>query len=62
MAPFGLGEMMNQGPLFACLAMVASAILCVVVSLATGGNTAEGRSKHAFFYEGRAEGSLEEGQ
>lgn len=60
MAPFGLGEMMNQGPLFACLAMIVSVILCFAVSLATGGNTAEGREKNKFFYEGRAEGSLEE--
>ena len=31
-APFGLGLMMNQGPLFACLAMVISAALCIGVS------------------------------
>ncbi len=61
-APFGLGSMMDQGPLFACLAMVVSLILCFVVSLATGGNTAEGRKKHAFFYEGHAEGSLAEAE
>jgi len=62
MAPFGLGKMMDQGPVFACLAMVVSLILCFVVSLATGGNTAEGRAKHEFFYEGHAEGSLQEAQ
>lgn len=61
-APFGLGAMMDQGPLFACLAMIISVILCVVVSLATGGNTQKGREKNRFFYEGRAEGSLEEAQ
>ena len=59
-APFGLGSMMDQGPLFACLAMVISVILCVAVSLATGGNTAEGREESKFFYEGRMEGSLAE--
>lgn len=61
-APFGLGNMMDQGPIFACLAMVVSLILCVVVSLATGGNTAEIKAENTFFYEGHAEGSLAEGQ
>lgn len=59
-APFGLGAMMDQGPVFACLAMVVSLVLCYVVSLATGGNTEEGRKEYEFFYEGREEGSLAE--
>lgn len=51
-APFGLGRMMDQGPLFAVLAMVASFVLCIVVSLVTGGATAKSREKYKFFYEG----------
>lgn len=51
-APFGLGNMMDQGPLFAVLAMVISFVLCIVVSLITGGNTAKSKEKYAFFYEG----------
>lgn len=61
-APFGLGNMMDQGPVFACAAMVVSLLLCWLVSLATGGNTEEGRAKHTFFYEGHAEGCLQENQ
>lgn len=57
-APFGLGNMMDQGPLFACLAMIVSALLCVAVSLATGGNTAQSKEQYVFFYEGHADGSL----
>jgi len=53
-APFGLGSMMDQGPVFACLAMVISIVLCVVVSLATA------KDDNTFFYEGHAEGSIAE--
>lgn len=47
-APFGLGLMMNQGPLFACLAMVISAALCIGVSAiaARCGRTQD----NSFFY------------
>ncbi len=48
-APFGLGPMMNQGPLFACVAMVVSALLCF------GGSAVAsrlGRAQDAsFFYQ-----------
>ena len=52
--------MMDQGPVFACAAMIISVVLCVVVSLVTGGNSPESREKNKFFYEGHAEGSLAE--
>lgn len=51
-APFGLGKMADCGPIFACAAMVVSIVLCVVVSLVTGGNSEESKAKYAFFYEG----------
>lgn len=59
-APFGLGAMMDQGPLFACLAMIVSIILCYVVSLITGGTTEKQLAEREYFYEGHAEGSLAE--
>lgn len=34
-APFGLGALMNQGPLFACIAGVVSIIICLAVSFLT---------------------------
>lgn len=51
-APFKLGAMMDQGPLSAVLAMVASFVLCIVVSLITGGTTKKSKEKYSFFYEG----------
>ncbi len=59
-APFGMGNMMDQGPLFACAAMILSVVLCIVVSLLTGGNSQKAEPKTVFFYEGHAEGSLSE--
>ena len=32
-APVGLGLMMDQGPLFACLAMLVSVLFCFLFSL-----------------------------
>ncbi|MDR1001845.1 MAG: sodium:solute symporter family protein [Oscillospiraceae bacterium] len=49
--PFGLGNMMDNGSLYACFAMVLSLILCVVVSLATGGNSERSKAKYAHFYD-----------
>ena len=50
-APFGLGAMMNQGPLFACLSMVVSVVLCfagsAVASKVTAINTAENELYYA---------------
>ncbi len=50
--PFGLGKVMDCGPIFAVAAMVISFVLCIVVSLATGGNTEKSKEKYKFFYEG----------
>ena len=47
-APFGLGLMSAQGPLFACLAMAVSLLVCLSVSFVTRKREEE----HAFFYEG----------
>ncbi|HIS70114.1 MAG TPA: sodium:solute symporter family protein [Candidatus Gallacutalibacter stercoravium] len=54
-APFGLGAMMNQGPLFACLAMVLSFLLCVVVSLIARRAGWKSGQQSGFFYTGTAE-------
>ena len=51
MAPFDLGPMMLQGPVFAVAAMVVSFTLCIVVSLITGGNSKKSREKLSYFYE-----------
>ena len=59
-APFGLGAMMDQGPVFACAAMIVSCLLCWLVSLLTGGTTEKQLAKREYFYEGHAEGSLAE--
>ncbi len=50
--PFGLGKVMDCGPIFAVAAMLISFILCIVVSLVTGGNSSKCRKKYEFFYEG----------
>ncbi len=50
--PFGLGKVMDCGPIFAVAAMFISFTLCFVVSLATGGTTEKCRKKYEFFYEG----------
>lgn len=52
MAPFGLGKMMDCGPIFAVASMVISIVLCIVVSLITGGTTEKCKEKSKFFYEG----------
>ncbi len=54
-APFGLGEMMNQGPLFACLAMVLSIVLCVVGSVVASGCKARCAEPNEYFYTGTVE-------
>lgn len=54
-APFGLGEMMNQGPLFACLAMVLSVILCFAVSVLARSLGWKSGERNDFFYTGTAE-------
>ena len=59
-APFGLGNMMDQGPVFACAAMIVSVILCYAVSLLTGGTTEKQLAQREYFYEGHAEGALAE--
>ncbi len=50
--PFGLGKVMDCGPVFAVAAMLISFVLCIIVSLLTGGNTEKCRKKYEFFYEG----------
>ena len=47
--------MMNQGPLFACLAMVLSFLLCVVVSLIARRAGWKSGQQSGFFYTGTAE-------
>ena len=54
-APFGLGEMMNQGPLFACLAMVLSVVLCFAVSVLARSLGWKSGERNDFFYTGTAE-------
>ena len=50
-APFGLGPMMNQGPLFACVAMAVSALLCFVGSAVA---SRLGRAQDASFFYHKA--------
>ena len=54
-APFGLGAMMNQGPLFACLAMVISLVLCFAGSFAVKERKMEEQEAADFFYQGVVE-------
>lgn len=54
-APFGLGAMMNQGPLFACLAMVLSIVFCFVGSAVASRAKSRGSGENTFFYEGTVE-------
>jgi len=49
-APFGLGAMMNQGPLFACLAMVVSLVFCLVGSAVVRGARLSGAAENEAFY------------
>ena len=51
-APFGLGAMADNGPVFAVAAMFVSFVLCFVVSLLTGGTKEKCLEKSRFFYEG----------
>ena len=54
-APFGLGEMMNQGPLFACLAMALSFLFCWAGSMIAAKCGAKGAQPNEFFYTGVVE-------
>ena len=49
-APFGLGAMMNQGPLFACLAMAVSLVLCSVGSAVARKAKLPGAAENEAFY------------
>lgn len=50
-APFGLGAMMNQGPLFACLAMAVSLVLCFVGSAVARKAKLPGAAENEAFYD-----------
>lgn len=54
-APFGLGAMMNQGPLFACLAMALSFLFCWAGSMIAAKCGAKGAQPNEFFYTGVVE-------
>ena len=49
-APFGLGAMMNQGPLFACLAMIVSLVLCFVGSAVARKAKRPGAAENEMYY------------
>ncbi len=46
------GKLALQGPLFACIAMAASLVMCIAVSLITNAVKAKGSEENTFFYEG----------
>lgn len=54
-APLGLGAMMNQGPLFACLAMGFSFLFCWAGSIIAKKCKAKGAQPNDFFYTGVVE-------
>ena len=51
----GFGKLALQGPLFACIAMISSLVVCFVVSLIANALKMKGHEENTYFYEGVAE-------
>lgn len=51
LAPFGMGKMMDQGPQFACAAIVVSLIFCIAGSALASSLKLKGSERNELFYQ-----------